>query len=211
MIRINLLPVRQARKREYGRQQLVLLFFLTIFEVVLMYMLYTSKHEELLRIEENITLNEEALATVEVLEAEINELEEDLRSLRVESDTIENLESNRIGPGAVMDDLKFILNSATTTEAEREQVERRFGPVDPGGIWLDHIRITPDQMNLAGTALSPEGIAEFMFRLETSPPDIGGFFSMPDLLDWRTGVDSFFGRITMFEISSGIRYHRIEN
>ena len=47
MIRINLLPVRQARKRETGRQQLVLFLFLVVLEVVVLYLVYNTKKQEL--------------------------------------------------------------------------------------------------------------------------------------------------------------------
>lgn len=210
MIRINLLPVRQARKREYGRQQLVLFFFLIVLEVVVLYMVYGSKQEEFTELEQDITEKQAQIAQVDEIRDQIDGIDRELNRIHSESEMVRDLEANRIGPGAMLDDLKFILNNPSNTEDEREHVARRFGPNDPEQVWVDSLTITPNNFAMAGTALTPDAIAELMFRLETAPPELRGFFIDPDLADWRTERDSLFGRVWSFEINGRVRFQRMQ-
>ena len=207
MIRINLLPVRQAKKREYGRQQLVLFFFLIVLECVILWTVLGSRRTEFEDIQRSIADIQESSSELDTLNAQIEQLRSEQATLSSIDDMLNDLESNRIGPGAVLDDLKYILNPPRTQVAEREQRDRGFEThLDPTGVWISNLTVEPNYFELRGTALDASLVAEFLLRLETHPRDAEGFFDDSELTNYRTSDDTFFGPVKQFTIEGGVRY-----
>ena len=211
MIRINLLPVRQAKKREYGRQQMVLLMVVIMLEIVVLYMVYNTKNQEVSGLNEAIQEMQQSTARVGEVEAEIGRLQSELARINRDSEMVRELEAGRVGPGAVMDDLKFIMNPPTNRAEEIAQNERGFSPTaDPRDVWINSLNINPQSFDMTVTALSHAAVAEFLLRLETHPRDQAGFFVNPQVSGYRTGRDPFFGDTKTLTIAGGVQYQRME-
>ena len=211
MIRINLLPVRQAKVREYGRQQLVLFLVVIVLEMVVLYMVYKTKNEEVGGLNEAIAEMQQSTARVGEVEAEIGRLQADLARINNETNMVRDLEAGRVGPGAVMDDLKFIMNPPTNRAEEIAQNERGFSPTaDPREVWINRLIINPQSFDMSVTALSHSAVAEFLLRLETHPRDLAGFFVRPQVSNYQTGTDPFFGEIKSLSITGAVQYQRME-
>ena len=211
MIRINLLPVRQAKKREYGRQQLVLFLVVILLEIVVLYMVYKTKNEEVDGLNEAIAEMQQSTTQVGQVEADIGRLQAELTRISRDTDMVRNLEANRVGPGAVMDDLKFLMNPPTNRAEEIAQNERGFSPTaDPREVWIENLTINPQSFDMQATARSHAAVAEFMLRLETHPRDMAGFFVRPQVSNYRTTRDSFFGEVKQMTITGGVRFQRME-
>lgn len=210
MIRINLLPVRQAKKREYGKQQLVLFFFLVILEAVILYSFYSARQEEVASLDQRITDLEQAVAEVPDLENQQTQLQAQIAQRRATREMLANLQSNRIGPGAVLDDLMYVLNSPENQVEDRAQRDRGFEThLRPEGIWLESITVEPTFFEFRGKAIDHNLVSEFMQRLETSPREADRFFNRPNLESYTTEEDPFFGSIRRFVVTGGVNYQRM--
>lgn len=210
MIRINLLPVKQAKKREYGRQQLVLFVFLIIAELVVLWLIHSAKSDELNEIEQAVAMARDQVAQVARYEQQITELESQLRQLQADRRVYENLQANRIGPGGPLQELKAILNRWQSQRESAEQFDRGWDTeADPHRVWLDSVSIDPQGFRLRGTARDGEDVAEFLLRLESARPGEDPFFIRPELSSYSRTGDPFFGEVMQFSISGGVRYHPV--
>lgn len=209
MIRINLLPVRQAKKREYGRQQLILFVVLILLEGAVFYMLHNTKKQELDSLRGHITEMEQEATRRDELIREIATIDQQISRIDQNTNRVRSLMQGRIGPGAVLDDLRFMLLEPRNPVEEIEQDERAFNNVDPRGIWIERLTVSQGNFSMSGVAVSHSAMAEFMHRLDTAPRDLRPFFVRPQLSNYRTDSDPYFGEVKRFEISGGVRYQRM--
>ena len=149
MLKINLLPIRQLKKRAKAKRQLVGMLFLFLLTLAL-------------------------LAAVGVLQARnISMLENSIASLKKETDTytptlkkIAKLKKDRIElerKTAVINKLKF--DSSLTVRVLDEVASR----VDKNRIWLQSLNQQGGSLRLAGIALDNQTVAQFMDKLKASP------------------------------------------
>ena len=209
MIRINLLPVRQAKKREYGRQQLVLFLFLIVLEVVVLYLVYATKNEELSSITEAVELQRREMENVPELESRIQSLTGQLQEYRTIRLMLQDLQANRIGPGGVLEELKYIMSPYDSERERAIQIDRGWdvGNIDPRHVWLESLSITPTDFQLRGTALEGQDVAEFLLRLDSHRSGEDPFFVSPQLSSYSQSTDPYFETTMQFSITGGIRYH----
>lgn len=148
MIKINLLPVREARRRADLQQQLVLfglLLGVALAGVGYAHYAQASKIDELTnrvaQTEAEIKKYEPQLKQVEAYKQKKAEVQQKL-------DVIEDLERSRSGPVRVMDEL------ATKT---------------PERMWLTRLQTEGERIELEGMSLDNEIVAVFLTRLNDSP------------------------------------------
>ncbi len=152
MIKINLLPIRAARKREYVKQQLVLFLVVVaglILGLITWYSTMQSKindsKKEITRTKQKIEQYKKAIGEVEKykgLEAELNS------KLKI----IEDLVKSKVGPVRVLD---------------------RLSQVIPRQVWLLSWTEKKGTVTIEGEALTNKHVAQFMTQLgetvETNP------------------------------------------
>ena len=157
MIRINLLPVRAARKRENIRRQ-VSVFALSVF-LVLAVMTYVTIHfgRTISDLNAKIEDAQGELTKLQAINKQVNEIKKKLEKLEAKSNIIVVLEADRGGPARIMDALTSLV------VAEK--------------MWLTSLTEAGEKMNLAGVAMDNKTIADFMTRLEKSP-----YFKVVDLI-----------------------------
>jgi Tfp pilus assembly protein PilN len=210
MIQINLLPVKQAKKREFGRQQLALFVFLIFVELALLYLVYASKSEELNEIEQAVAQARAEVAQVQTYQQRITELERDLAQLEADRRIYQDLQANRLGPGGPMQELKLILNRWMSERERAEQEARGWNTdMDPNRVWLESLAINASGFRLRGVARDGEDVAEFLLRLDSSGPGEDPFFSRPELSSYSRTTDPYFGEVWQFSISGGVRYRPV--
>ena len=157
MIRINLLPVRAARRRENIRRQ-VSVFALSVF-LVFAVMVYVTIYlgRNISDLNAKIEAAQGELTKLQAISKEVNEIKEKLEKLEAKSNIIDMLEADRAGPVRIMDALTSLV------VAEK--------------MWLTSLTETGEKMDLAGVAMDNKTIALFMTRLEKSP-----YFKVVDLI-----------------------------
>jgi len=149
VIRINLLPVRAARKKENIRRQ-VSIFFLSIL-LVLSIMAYGAIHldRNISALNAKIEDTQKELARYEAINKQVNEIKNQLKKLEARSGIIEMLDQDRTGPVRTMDSLTSLVIAKK--------------------MWLTSLTETKGKMDLTGVAVDNKTIADFMKRLEGSP------------------------------------------
>ena len=147
MIRINLLPFREARRRAELRDQLGLVVLAVVISAGLCVMLQIwsstrvrSARNEVSRIEKKIAEYEPEMKQLRAFEAKKAEVE---RKLGV----IHGLERSRTGPVRALDEL------ASST---------------PDRVWLTSLTARGSTMDLSGYSLDNEVVADFLTALDKS-------------------------------------------
>ncbi|MBW1744115.1 MAG: PilN domain-containing protein [Deltaproteobacteria bacterium] len=149
MIRINLLPVRAARKKENIRRQVSVFLLTVFFGICVMAYLAFSLTRNISGVNDDIEVAQKELAELEVINIQIRELKDKLATLEAKMDVIQTLESNRTGAVRVMD--------LMTSLVIRQK------------MWLSSLTETGGRMILQGMAVDNKTVADFMTRLQRSP------------------------------------------
>jgi type IV pilus assembly protein PilN len=149
MIRVNLLPVRAARKKENIRRQASIFFLTVFFGLCVMAYLAFSLSRSISEMNEKIAQAEKELAELQVVINQLQALKDRLNTLQAKMDVIQRLETNRTGAVLVMD----LMTSLVIAQK----------------MWLTSLTETGGRMSLAGLAVDNKTVADFMTRLEQSP------------------------------------------
>jgi len=149
MIKINLLPVRAARRKENIRQQVSMFFLCVVFFLCVMGYLTISMNRTISGLNGKIEVAQGELQKYQAIEKKVSKIKKELRKLEEKMDIIAQLEANRTGPVRFMDALT--------------------GLVLADKMWLTTLTETKGMMKLAGVATDNKTIADFMSRLEGSP------------------------------------------
>src|SRR5699024_8437516 len=123
MIRVNLLPVKKARRRSEGRTQLILFVALILAECVILGLFYMNASSQVSDLKAQVAESqrevkkaEEQVESTKVLEAKKAEQQKQVDILR-------RLEEKRTGPVRVLDELQAVL-SPPRNEQERHARSR---------------------------------------------------------------------------------------
>ena len=210
MIRINLLPVKRARKREAGQRQLLLmgLGVLAAFGGVAFAHVQATNDLEVVQRE-----NRALQADIERLKAELGDYEK-IRGQREEllrqRKTINGLNAGRTGPVYLMRELSEILTPNKGPTYDRLDFEARLrkdpnitinNNWDTRNVWVDSFDENNKNLTLRGTAKSNEDVAEFLKRLQLSV-----FFKNVNLAGTSAASVSSGVKAVTFSLSTGVIY-----
>src|SRR2546428_12228793 len=109
MIRINLLPVRAAKKREFGRQQLILLGLILVGAVVGNYLWFKAEADSEAALRSRIVSTKAEIAQLEKTIGEVKSITQDKKALEDKLKILDTLKKGRTGPVKVMDELATII------------------------------------------------------------------------------------------------------
>lgn len=148
MIRINLLPVREA-ERALGRRRQLSLLVLSVVVVLLMLALpYSFQARKLAQLDSEIESLRQELARLDQQTREVKDLDRKRAELQAKLRVIEDLKKRRSGPARVLSDL---------------------ADATPEKLWLTQFTEGTGAANIEGLAMDNQTIAEFMRRLQQSP------------------------------------------
>lgn len=148
MIKINLLPVREAQKKERLREQLVVLAACAIFVVIGCAAAYTTILTKISQKKD--TINEQT-NVIEQLTKQIGEVEKVKKlqgELQSKLDILATLKANKTGPAHKLDEL---------------------GLATPERLWIDNFENVGGVTSLSGLGVNEEVVATFLQQLESSP------------------------------------------
>jgi type IV pilus assembly protein PilN len=147
MIRINLLPVRAAKKREFGRQQIIFLVLLLILVGIGNYFWYNKVDGDLTAMDQQIARTRGEIAQLEKTIGEVKSIKEDKKALEDKLKILDSLKKGRSGPVRVMDDLATII---------------------PAKVWMIDYAETGGAVTMVGRAASYEDLSTFSKKLKES-------------------------------------------
>ncbi len=147
MIRINLLPVRAAKKKETAVQQIAIFCAVLVISAAVVLSLYFVKRVQVSSAKNDIAT---ANAKINELKAKIGKLEE-LKTLKEQVkkklDVLAQLRKNKTGPAQRL---------ATLSDTTPDQ------------LWLTGYSETAGNIKISGVAFTEELIAQFMRAIEDS-------------------------------------------
>jgi len=147
MILINLLPVRAAKKREFGRQQLVLFVLLLVLAGIGNFFVYNRFESELLSLDKQIVTTRNEIAQLEKTIGEVKSIKEDKKALEDKLKILDTLKKGRTGPVKVLDELATII---------------------PQKVWIVDFNEQGGAVAMNGAASSYEDLSNFSKKLKAS-------------------------------------------
>ncbi len=182
MVRINLLPVRVSKKKEAGKQQLVLFAVLLVAGLLGNYFWQASRAADLKARQAKLARTKEDIAQLDRIIGEVKNLKGAQAQLQQKLDVLDRLKAGRSGPVRMLDEL------ATIT---------------PRQLWLAKLDEKNGNISFSGQALSIDDVSAFMAALKTSK-----YFDKVELkkTSAATGAKGEAQRLVQFEITAGARY-----
>lgn len=170
MIRINLLPVSDVRKRQEGRLQLVAFAGILLVELAVLGLLYFNATNKLASIGKEINDTKAAVAKLKDEVKDAEELKNQADTLSKQLEVLAQLESQRTGPVRVLDELQAVLSPPSNEEARYKQLQLNWNVEwDTKRLWLTSLKEAKGgSFKMEGGAVNADDVAEFLQRLTTS-------------------------------------------
>ncbi len=177
MIRINLLAVKRAKKRDAGERALIFMGMAVLAGVAAMAFAYIDAQGELDGIKR---ANNGVRSDIERLKTELGDYDK-IKSQRTDllkqQKTIQALQAGRTGPLYLMRELSEILTPNKGPTFDRATYEERLrrdpnigfnASWDTRRVWLESFEEALGKLRMKGAAKSNEDVAEFLKRLQVS-------------------------------------------
>ena len=147
MIRINLLPVKAAQKKEMLKGQLMVVVLALIVTAGLCGAAYTYVAGEVEARQERIDQKNAEISQLLKKIGEVNQFKKRQEALRAKLDVLEQLKAARVGPLYILDALYEAL---------------------PDKLWLTKLQMGSGRASISGIGVNEETVALFMKNLEAS-------------------------------------------
>jgi type IV pilus assembly protein PilN len=147
MIRINLLPVKAAQKKEMLKGQLMVVALVLIVTVGICGAAYTHIVGEVDDMHEQIDQKKAEIAKLQKVIKEVKDFEKRQKDLRAKLNVLKQLKAARVGPVYLLDELYKAI---------------------PDKLWLTKFKEGSGRAQISGIGASEETVALFMRRLEAS-------------------------------------------
>jgi len=169
MIRVNLLPVQEARRRQAGRWQLGVFGVVLLAELGACVALYVYEYREVEAIQKEVAEVEKKVEDLKERVEETRKFEKKHEKLKQKKETLEKIQSESIGPGPLLKELQVLLTEAQNMEQRYAQREKGWNVEwDPTNLWIKSLEESNRKFTLNGRAVDADDVAEFLHRLETA-------------------------------------------
>lgn len=166
MIRINLLPYRESRKKESVLRGINIFFvvFFIVFVILIYYSLWLGKKIDDLNTEIKNTKN--LLTQAEKQAKKVDQIKNELEKLGHKTDVIKNIETNRRSSVILLETMTKMVAEKTSVSTPDTSTDIESKPVKR--LWFTSFEASGENINIKGIALDNKTIADFMSRLEES-------------------------------------------
>jgi type IV pilus assembly protein PilN len=154
MIRINLLPVRQVRKRELGRQFLVVVAGVLIASLAGNYYWFSTRDDVRARKAEAVAERERQIAALDKQIGEVNELKKRKKEVEDKLGVLEKLRKQRSGPVKLLDALATV----TPKKVSVSSFDEKSGATKINGTGDSHEDVSEFMKALQNVRWTPKGI-----------------------------------------------------
>jgi type IV pilus assembly protein PilN len=177
MIRINLLPIKQDRRKEAGRNQIIIGLLILALEGAILTVLYLNTSSE-------VTAQRNANSAIQTQVDRIKNQVKDHKKILAEIEefekrqaAIEDLQAARTGPVFVMLELSKILSAGGRPHIDHDVYQQKIqaNPTlaydenwDHRRLWLDTFNEKDRQVKLTGQGTTHEDVAELLRRINLS-------------------------------------------
>jgi type IV pilus assembly protein PilN len=206
MIRVNLLPIKQARRRSAGRTQLIMFAALVLVELAVLAGLYFIKASEVDKLNKEVaTLTQQVNKDkADVQNAE--QLQQKEQLLTQQLTVLKELEAKRTGPVRVLDELQAVLSPPRNEEDRFAQLQNNWNvDWDTRRLWVEKMAETDGRFEMKGLAVNADDVAEFLQRLSTAEHFSEVELSVVEAKNNRSANETT--RTVSFSISGQITYN----
>jgi type IV pilus assembly protein PilN len=188
MIRINLLPVKAARKRYGGLMQIVLLGVVLVLTMVVLWApvpIWKNRAgmaQDIDKSQERLTHVKEEIDRYERIIGQVNQYEGKKKALEKRKEIIDALRAGKTGPVRLLDELAVRM---------------------PKKVWVTRIEEKNKSLSFTGEAVGYEDLSAFMAELEKS-----SFFADVALVKTESLVDQKRElKWIRFELTARVKYN----
>ena len=174
MIRINLLPVREERRKASARQLALVMVAALMGSVLLAAALHAKVRHDISSTREQTLATQKAIDQFAPQLKQVEEFKKTKAEIEQKLDVIQGLNEARSGPVHMLDEL------ATHT---------------PDRIWITKVSVHSGRLTMEGMSLDNELVALFLTALEESP-----YFKDVELVETKAKEKDGF-RLNSFEVS----------
>jgi type IV pilus assembly protein PilN len=169
MIRVNLLPYRQQRKRSAGKAQLALFAGVFALEIVVVLSLWIFATYDLEREQSRVTQYQQEVATAKEEVKDAQQLEAQKAQLQKQLSVLDRLEAQRSGPVRVLDEFQAMMSPPRNEEDRFAQLQKNWNvDWDPRRLWVEKLAEKDGRFSLNGSAVNADDVAEFLQRMATA-------------------------------------------
>ncbi len=179
MIRINLLPVRVSKKKEAGKQQLILFALAIIFVLVCNFWWSRSRSEAFTSRQAKLTRTRTEIAQLERIIGEVKNIRAQQSAVKDKLAVLEKLKAGRQGPVRMLDELATII---------------------PKRVWLRKVDEKAGALTIDGSAGSIEDVSTFLGALKKAR-----YFASPELKKTAAKSEGKF-RVVEFTLTATVNY-----
>ena len=147
MVRINLLPVRVSKKKEAGKQQLLLFLLVLVLGGLANGWYHQQRAGELEAVEKRVAKTRADIAQLDKIIGEVKSIRVQQQQLQEKLDVLDKLKQGRTGPVRMLDELTGIM---------------------PKRLWLTKMEEKGGKVTFLGGATSVEDVSQFMAGLKGS-------------------------------------------
>jgi type IV pilus assembly protein PilN len=197
MIRINLLPIKQDRRREAGRNQVLIGLLVLILELACFVLLYFDADAD---VDEQRNANQTIQAKVKRIEKQVKDHQrilQEIEEYEKRQQAIESLQAARTGPVYVMLEISNVLSKGGRPHIDHDRYQGMIQTNPAAGydenwdhrrLWIDTFQEKDRLVRITGQGMTHEDVAEFIRRVNLSD-----FFTSTELVS--TNLD--LPKITM--------------
>ena len=181
MIRVNLLPHREEKRKRRRQQFLVLAFLSGIAGAVVAGAVWFVLDREVAQQQQNVAYMKAEIAKLDKQIEEIRKIREETASLLAKKQVVESLQSNRSEPVQLLDQLLRQL---------------------PEGVYLKAVKQTGPKVNIVGYAQASARVSTLMRNLGASP-----YLENPELVEIKAvaAPDKSGSRVNEFNMNISIK------
>jgi type IV pilus assembly protein PilN len=179
MIRINLLPVRISRKREAGKQQLMLLAAAIALVLICNFWWSHSRSSTLEASQAKLARTKAEIAQLEKIIGEVKDIREQQNALKEKLAVLDKLKAGRQGPVRMMDELATII---------------------PKRVWLRKMDEKGGSVTIEGSAATIDDVSAFLTALKKAR-----YFANPELKKTAAKTEGRF-KMVEFTVVVGVNY-----
>ena len=180
MIRVNLLPHREEKRKRRQQQFTVMAGIAAIVGLLAAAGVWAFLDSQVSQQQANVAYMKEEIAKLDKQITEIQKIREETAALLAKKQVVENLQSNRSEPVELLDQLLRQL---------------------PDGVYLKAVKQTGPKVNITGYAQSNARVSTLMRNLGASP-----YLENPELVEIKAvPTDKSGGRINEFNMNISIK------
>ena len=219
MIRINLLPIKQDRRREAGRNQILLGLLVLVVEAVVFTVLMLSTIAD---VDEQKNVNKSIQSQVDRIEKQVKDHRKilaEIQEYEKRQAAIDDLQSARTGPVHVMLELSSILSKGGKPHVDNDKYQQTIqqNPAlaydeswDQRRLWLNSFAEKDRLVKLQGQGLTHEDVAEFLRRINLSEFFVSSELVSTNLAPPKINMEGFQAKdsdpVVHFVIEAKVRY-----